>query len=69
MAMSESVALFDAVFSALVLNEGELLYMPSWNLEPSSEDADWAIIPHEANDKSAPSISMEVIFIVILLFI
>ena len=67
MATRLSVSDFAAVFSALVLKEGELLYMPSWNCEPSSEEADWAIIPHEVNARMAPKSSMQVFFIVFLL--
>ena len=67
MATRASVSDFAAAFSALLLKEGELLYMPSWNIEPSSEEADWAIIPHEVNARMAPKSSMQVFFIVILL--
>ena len=64
---SSAVSDFAATLSALLRNVGELAYMPSWKREPSSEDADWAIIPHEVSAKMAPKSSMQVFFMFILL--
>ena len=62
-----SVSVLDSAFSSFVLNDGELLYMPSWNLCPLSDETEPAIIPHEETVATAAKNSMKVFFMFILL--
>ncbi len=58
---------FASALSSFVTNEGVLLYMPSLNLCPSSEDEVPASIPQEVSSVAAHNASTEVFFMFILL--
>ena len=64
-----SVCARDSDFSALERNDGELLYMPSWNLESSVVEVYWDAIPHEDRISVTTIISNEFFFIIYLRFI
>ena len=57
-----SVAALFSAFSALLLKDGELSYIPSWNLCPLSDDANWAAAPHEESTMAAIISSIELFF-------
>lgn len=49
-------------FSVLLRKDGELLYIPSWNLWPVLDDAYWAAAPHEESATAAIISSIELFF-------
>ena len=57
-----SVAAISSAFSTLDLNDGELLYIPSWNCCPLSDEANWAAVPHDESTKAAAMSSVELFF-------
>ena len=57
-----SVSAWSSAFSVLLLKEGLLLYMPSWNLWLVSEDAYWAAAPHEQSTTAAIVSIIELFF-------
>lgn len=59
---SASVAASSSTFSAFDLKVGELLYIPSWNCCPLSDEANWAAVPHDESTKAAAMSSIELFF-------
>ena len=62
--ISASVFVRESDLSSFDLNEGELLYMPSWNLELSVVEVYWVVIPHEERTIAATIISNELFFMI-----
>lgn len=62
LAIRDSVAACSSSFSALVLKDGELLYIPSWNFCPLSDEANWAVVPHDESTRAAAISSIELFF-------
>ena len=67
--IKESVIARDSVFSSFERNDGELLYMPSWNLASLDVEVYWDAIPHEDSISETTIISNELFFIIYLRFI
>lgn len=57
-----SVAAISSALSSLDLKDGELLYIPSWNCCPLSDEANWAAVPHDESTKAAAISSIELFF-------
>ena len=57
-----SVAAISSAFSSFDLKDGELLYIPSWNCCPLSDEANWAAVPHDESIKAAAMSSIELFF-------
>ena len=57
-----SVAACSSTFSTFDLKDGELLYIPSWNCCPLSDEASWAVVPHDESIKAIAMSSTELFF-------